>query len=57
MSLAGGKIDPYQIDHAATAVTMPAKPKKADLDWSARSSGVGMIRSIPRMAEMKSRTT
>ena len=36
---------PYHIDQAATAVTIPAKPKKADLDWSARSSGVGMVKN------------
>jgi len=34
---------PYQMVHAATAVTIPAKPKNADLDWRARSSGVGIV--------------
>jgi len=29
--------------HAATAVIMPANPKKADFDCNARSIGVGMV--------------
>ena len=40
---AEGKMGPHQMDQAATAVIMPAKPKKADLDWRARSIGVGMV--------------
>lgn len=29
--------------HAATAVMTPANPRKAFLDWRARSSGVGIL--------------
>jgi hypothetical protein len=43
-SLCGGNMTPYQMVHAATAVTTPVKAKKAPFDWSARSSGVGILR-------------
>ena len=41
-------IQNYQIVHAATAVMIPAKPKKTFFDCSARSRGVGIVISILR---------
>lgn len=38
----------YQIVHAATAVMIPAKPKKAFFDCNARSRGVGIVNSTDR---------
>jgi hypothetical protein len=50
---AGGKMVPYHIDHAATAVTIPAKPKNAPLDWRARSSGVGMVKRCAENSDVE----
>jgi hypothetical protein len=47
-----GRRNTHQIVHAATAVMIPAKPKKAFFDCSARSRGVGIVILIQTESSM-----